>query len=118
MREIMIRIKWSESEFLHGMSIEAEGCNAKRFNSIFKFDHVLSLASLVAPKNGCYNKTTFIVDAAIEGKPVQYEGRIDLRHTSLRQETSTGVISTRQHIIDHCQHVCKATTWGSNQIAR
>lgn len=101
-----IQIKWSENLFLDAMSIDSKGENARIFKTFSEFNKVLDTASIDAPTTGCYDKVSFIVTANKDGVDLQYEGRFDLRHFSKLQGTSTGDISLKQHMIDHCKYVC------------
>ena len=102
-----IQIKWSENLFLHEMSIESKGDKANVFNSFSEFNQVLHLASTQVTIQGGYDKVAFIVIANTERAPLQYEGRFDLHHFSLQQETSNGQISLKQHMLDFCKYVNK-----------
>ncbi len=104
---LKIQIKWSENLFLHKLSIEHKGERARVFNSFFDFDCAMRRAAVTAPATGGYDKTTFIVEAVIDGVTDEYIGRFDLHHISQPQETSTRKISLKQHMIDHCKYVCE-----------
>ena len=105
-----IQIKWSENSFLNEMSIEVKGDKAHIFDSFIEFNRTLSLASTCVSLSGGYDKVSFVVMANKEGITMKYEGRFDLHHFSKRQETTTGVISLKQHMLDHCKHVLGHST--------
>lgn len=88
-----LKILWSENQYLHDMSIEND---AKIFRSLDEFDSVLIYAAKSVPKIG-YCKTKFVAHY----KGGEYIGRFNLCHVSGRQGTSTGKISSAQHIKDY-----------------
>ena len=92
-----LKIIWSENQYLHDMSIEND---AKIFRSLDEFDNALMCAAESAPKLG-YDKTKFIINY----KGDEYIGRLDLHHISQQQETSTGKISSAQHIKDYVTYL-------------
>ncbi len=88
-----LKILWSENRYLHNKSIEND---AKVFHSLDEFDSVLVRAAKSVSKIK-YCKTKFVAHY----KGGEYIGRFNLRHVSEWQGTSTGKISSAQHIKDY-----------------